>query len=623
MFNRARKSGQDQHWEQYKAFASDLKKQLRQAHWRHINNILLEAENNDNPKPFWNYIKSQSQDNVGVAPLKHQGRLFSSAQDRAKILSQQFKSVFTRDHDSADRHTAPLGPNYPSMAPFTITEEGVLKLLKAINPTKASGPDCIPCRLLKELAEEIAAALTFIFRQSLHTGQVPLQWKEQWITPIYKKGAKGEAANYRPVSLTCVTSKLLEHIICTQIRAHLDTYGILSIFQHGFRAKHSCETQLAITMHDIMRLNDHSTQVDIAILDFSKAFDVVPHDRLLNKLKFYGVSAEVHHWIRNFLSGRSQRVIVDGAKSEEESVDSGVPQGTVLGPLLFLLFINDIESNLNTGTSIRLFADDCLLYRPIHTIRDQVLLQQDLASLQAWSITWGMKFNPTKCNILRTRSGLRGTMNYFYELHNVILEEVSTAKYLGVWISNDLSWTHHVDYVAKKGNQKLGFLRRNLRGAPLASRRLAYTSLVRSGLEYAAPIWDPHKLKDRVKLEKIQRKAARWVKSSYSPHTSVTAILQDLGWSELEERRRVLRLALLYNIYFGKVQVKHSEVDLTLNSRPSRINSYQIRRPRSKTLVYSNSFVLRTIPEWNALSDNTISAGSATTFKSRLAAFKP
>lgn len=447
--------------------------------------------------------------------------------------------------------------------------------------------------------------------------------EKKWISPIYKKGAKGEAANYRPISLTCVTSKLLEHIICSQVRAHLDTHNILASYQHGFRAKHSCETQLAVTMHELARYNDQSTQVDIGILDFSKAFDVVPHTRLLNKLKFYGLSVGVCRWIEEFLRDRTQRVVVDGVSSQEEKVDSGVPQGTVLGPLLFLLFINDIGINLNAGTSIRLFADDCLIYRPIRSPQDQVLLQQDLSSLQAWSTTWGMRFNPSKCNILRTRAGLRGTLNYFYTLHSQILAEVDTVKYLGVWISNDLSWTPHVDYASKKGNQKLGFLRRNLRGAPTLSKSLAYTSLVRSGLEYAAPIWDPHKIKDTKKLETIQRRAARWAKSAYSPHTSVTGLMQALGWSGLEERRRILRLTLLYKIFFHEVSVEHEEVDLLPNPRPSRKNSFQILRPRARSTAYSKSLVLCTIPEWNNLPDSTITAGSATAFKNRLAASKP
>ena len=178
MYNRAKKTQKQQHWDRYEDFAGSLKKELRQAHWQHLNKILLTAEEAKNTKPFWSYVRSQSQDNVGVSPLKLNGQLHSGAQDRANILSDLFKSVYTRDSDSATKNTKPSGHVYPTMASFNITEAGVRKLLHAINPSKAGDPDGIPCRMLKELADEIAPALTFIFSQSLSSDDVPLVWKK-------------------------------------------------------------------------------------------------------------------------------------------------------------------------------------------------------------------------------------------------------------------------------------------------------------------------------------------------------------------------------------------------------------------------------------------------------------
>ena len=171
-----------------------------------------------------------------------------------------------------------------------------------------------------------------------------------------------------------------------------------------------------MTYQDLARLNDHKMQVDIGIQDFSKAFDVVPHCRLLNKLQFYGINEVTCNWIQHFLAGRHQKVMVDGVFSKEESVYSGIPQGTVLGPLRFLLFINDIPNNLSAGTTIRLFADDCHVYKPIRLMEDQILLQKDLTTLENWSITWGMPFNPSKCNIFRTRPGSKTSLQHFYTL---------------------------------------------------------------------------------------------------------------------------------------------------------------------------------------------------------------
>ena len=268
-----------------------------------------------------------------------------------------FSLSLCRIVNAPTRTTRRMAPNTPASPYFTwripVSESWALS---NINPSKASGPDEIAGRLLKELASELSPFLTHLFNKSLSSGEVPSVWREQWVNPIFKKGSKWDAGNYKPVSLTCITSKIMEYIICYHVRDHLDSHSILSPFQHGFRSKHSCETQLLLTVHDIASIHDNNIQVDIGILDFSKAFDVVPHQRLLNKLDHYGINRSIHAWIGSFLGGRSQKVVVDEHKSKPAPVASGVPQGTVLGGLLFLLFINDMPSGVTQGTIICLFA---------------------------------------------------------------------------------------------------------------------------------------------------------------------------------------------------------------------------------------------------------------------------
>ena len=210
-----------------------------------------------------------------------------------------------------------------------------------------------------------------------------------------------------------------------------------------------------MTLFDLLTFREKKTQVDIMILDFSKAFDTVPHDRLLGKLDHYGIRGPILDWISVFLKSREQRVLVNGASSNPTSVDSGVPQGTVLGPLLFLLHINDLPEVVSS--QVRLFADDCLLYRPIKGREDQVALQRDLDLLKAWGDTWGMKFNASKCNVMRV---CRSTTPFtqFYSLGGQVLGEVNEAKYLGVTLSNELSWSPHISKTVSKAKSSLGFL---------------------------------------------------------------------------------------------------------------------------------------------------------------------
>ena len=616
LFNRAKRTRKPRHWDSFKSHKRDTLRALRKARWSYINNILqLSLEENDS-KPFWKYVKSQRQDNIVVTTLKSKGQLHTDNTTKAEILNRQFKSVFTKE----DKSTVPKlsGPAYPPISELSIEINGVVKLLSKLNPSKASGPDNIPCRILKELAVEIAPVLTAIFQQSLASGQLPTDWSKANITPVFKKGDKNLAENYRPVSLTCISCKLLEHIICSHIHKHLERHGILTPVQHGFRAMRSCETQLLVTLHDLLSLRDRKVQVDVAILDFSKAFDTVPHKRLLGKLEYYGIDGTIHKWVSAFLNNREQRVVVNGSNSRPVSVDSGVPQGTVLGPLLFLLHINDLPQMVSSQT--RLFADDCLLYRPIYSRADQILMQKDLNILHDWGNTWGMRFNASKCYIMRI-SRARETITQFYTLGGPVLAEVQNSKYLGLNISNELDWSTHIADTTRKGNCTLGFIRRNLKSCPGKLKETAYLSLVRSVLEYGATIWDPYLAKDINSLEMDQRKAARFVKHDYRRTSSVTAMLADLGWKNLADRRRDLRLALLYKITNNLVAVPASSIDINkpYSTRTRAKHKHKYQTLRANTNELKHSFVHRTIPEWNILPAYVAEADSVSSFKARLA----
>ena len=265
--------------------------------------------------------------------------------------------------------------------------------MKDLQKNKAPGPDRITPKILKLCADEIAPALTSIFNKSMLTGDLPKDRLTGHVSPIFKKDNRAMASNYRPVSLTPICCKLFEHTLNSHIMRHLDKHKILTNRQHGFCTKHSCESQLILTVHDLAQSLDFRTPLDMIIMDFSKAFDTVPHKRLLLKLQSYGITGNIHQWITNFLTKRTQWVVVNGENSEWVPVKSGVPQATVLGPLLFLIYLNDLPDNISS--EVRLFDNNCVI-APINNKHDIAHLQADLDTLTTYSqiISLHLKHHP-------------------------------------------------------------------------------------------------------------------------------------------------------------------------------------------------------------------------------------
>ena len=248
----------------------------------------------------------------------------------------------------------------PHMESITVSTNGMAKLLKDLNPHKAAGPDQLKPLVLQKLRDVIAPILQVIFQRSLDTGRVPKDWSTAFVCPLFKKGDTSLASNYRPISLTSILCKVLEHVVTTNIVSHMDKYNLLYDLQHGFRSKRSCETQLVTLIEDLMWNSIAGNQTDLVLLDFSKAFDKVSHQKLLLKLHRYGIRGPTLKWIQAFLSDRTQTVVIDNEKSATVPVTSGVTQGSVLGPILFLIYINDLPDK--TRSKVRLFADDTAIY---------------------------------------------------------------------------------------------------------------------------------------------------------------------------------------------------------------------------------------------------------------------
>ena len=585
----------------------------RRSYWNYINSIIESDENSDRPstqKRFWHYVKSLKKDASGVSPLKVNGHLYSDNKDKANILNQQYQSVFTKENPT--EIPSPSGKRFPSMPEISVSCPGVEKLLRQLNPNKAPGPDSIPARVLKECSNELAPLITILFNKSLLEGKIPEDWKEANITAVFKKGDRNLPSNYRPVSLTCLLCKLQEHILVSNIMSHLDKHNVLTDSQHGFRARRSCETQLVSLVHELASSLDSGIQTDLAILDFSKAFDKVPHKRLLKKLDHYGVRGNTYFWVKDFLSDRKQQVIVDGAISDPGPVTSGVPQGTVLGPLLFLIFINDLPDQLNC--KVRLFADDCIVYSKIHSEQDQHNLQSDLETLANWENTWGMEFHPQKCSIMSiTRS--KSPRLYNYKLKGHTLENTKSAKYLGVTLTSDLSWNTHIDTISKKANSVLGFLKRNLKNCSTETKSKAYKALVRPHLEYCSTVWNPFSQDNIYKLEIVQRRAARYALNRYHNTSSVTSMLEDLKWDTLDSRRAKTQVLLLYKIVNNIVDIDANQF-LTPGSTRTRANhTKKFRQFSCKHNTFKYSFFPRSVVMWNSLPKDLAEAPDLVSFR--------
>ena len=562
-----------------------------------------------NPRDFYRYINSQKKDTQGIPPLKkRQGSgLAQSDFEKASEFNGQFTDVFTKSEHS---QVPLLDRSAPFMEDIVVTKEGVTKLLKGLNPSKALGPDELHPRVLKELATELGPVFAHLFQQSIDKGEIPKEWSLANICPLFKKGDRSLACNYRPVSLTSVPCKLLEHIVCehivcSNIMAHLDEHRLLSEKQHAFRKWHSCETQLITVIDDWAKILNNQGQVDTFILDFEKAFDTPPHELLKSKLYSYGIGGKTMKWMDAFLCFRQQRVVVNGVKSDWAPVVSGVPQGTVLGPLLFSLHINDIMSDIES--EIRLFADDCVCYREIKDIEDTLKLQKDIDRLGVWARKWGMRFQPVKCNMMQL-TNKHNKIQASYTLEGTVLENVDSIKYLGVTITSDLKWNSHIRNVCSKANRTLGFLRRNLFSCPQDVKEAAYKSSVRPFLEYGSTVWDPHYNGLNDELENVQKRAARFVTRNYSYETgSMTGILEELKWETLQKRRKDNRLILLYKGLKGKARIPTDDL-IPKNRRCRNQHSLVFQILSASIDAYKKSFFPQSIRDWNVLPDSLISS---------------
>ena len=572
--------------------------------------IMIGREKNSK-KLFTKYkVKSKIKEQINF--IKKGDQVYTGDKNIADGFNSFFSSIFNTysEEDELDIQNEVLVGNTNTIDIFEIEYDTVKKIINTLDINKSMGPDNISTRILKEGVDSISYALTKIYNASLIESQVPLDWKLANVAPIFKKGDKESIGNYRPISLTSIVCRIFEKIMKSNLLEFLDRYKIILKSQHGFTNKRSCLTNLLEYLEYVTNIIDNGDSADIIYLDFSKAFDKVSHRKLIRKLWGYGIRGNVLRWISSWLIGRRQRVVLNGQESDWIDVTSGVPQGSVLGPLLFILYANDLELGINC--KVYKFADDTKVAVQVRNWQDNFMGQKDLDRLLGWADKWDMQFNEDKCKILHLGSN---NPKFSYNMNGTWLESIEAEKDLGVYIDNKLKFSRQCLEARNKANRMLGFISRNVAHKSKEVIKTLYNAYVRPHLEYCVQAWSPHFQKDLVMLEKVQRRATRLV--SGFRRLDYESRLRELDMYSLERRYKRGDMIEVYKIITGLDNLNVGDF-FEFDNDGRRGHSKKLKVKYARLDIRKFSFSVRVVNLWNSLSEDTVDSDTLDSFKKLL-----
>ena len=611
-------------WDQFKRARNQANNAIKLAKKRYVSDNL--KANKGNSRKTWKVINELTSRNSGksanILEIKADNRIVSSPMDIAEAINEHFSNVaqvLAQDIPVVDvnpeSYLEPTDSLFSLQIPSVNT---VFSFLSKIDEKKATGLDRIPSNLLKMAASIVAPSLTSIFSKSILTGIYPNDWKAAKVTPLFKKGLKSDPNNYRPISVIPVVSKVLEKIVYNQLYHYLDDNKLLLGCQSGFRSLHSTLTAL-LEATDAWSVNiDNGLLNGVVFIDLTKAFDTIDHEIILRKMSYLGVDQAAIKWFSSYLSGRTQRCSVNGKLSTARTLSCGVPQGSILGPLLFLIYINDLPNSLQNAVP-RMFADDTNLTLSVKTLTElKLALAPELNNLSCW-----LKANKLSLNVAKTELMIIGSRQRLsaqcddveIRIDDQIIERVDHTKSLGLFIDAHLSWCKHVEEICKKVSSAIGALKRV---RPFISKETAiqiYNALIIPHFDYCSPVWDCLSGYLSEKLQKLQNRAARVItKSPFD--TSSNHLLSTLDWERLFLRRKKQKALMMFKTMNGLapdyLQSLFSQRHSVYNLRDSE---GKLTLPKPNTNYLKRSFSYSGAMLWNNLPKCLKNAVSVNNFK--------
>ena len=564
---------------------------------------------------FYRFANRKLSCRSGIGPLKlSNGITVANDAEKASAFNDYFSSIFI-DDDGNTPQLAKRVSNNVYIDSIFFSSNLVFKCLSKCKSSMSLDPDGLSTFFIKKLKSTLANPLAVLFTKIFDCSVIPDAWRIAHVTPVFKKGVSSAVENYRPISLTSVVCKVFERIVKEQMLEFLFKQNLITRHQHGFLSQRSTCTELLETLNDWTLSLRNRHVVDAIYFDFSKAFDSVVHNKLCTKLTCYGINGKLYNILRDFLLNRKQRVVLSNGMSSFKPVNSGVPQGSVLGPLLFLLYINDVVDLFTNNVNVKLYADDIKLYMEIENQSDTDVLQQSVDKFKVWAQTWQLSLSPQKCQHIRV-SLLKPSSPVCYRIDSDSLPTVDSVRDLGVTIDPKLTFTVHTDSIVTNAHRRANQILRCFLSNDNLLLVKAFKTYVRPMLEYCSPVWSPHSLNMIASVESVQRRFTKRLTGMSDLTYKERCMCLNLEFLEL--RRLRCDLITCYKIIHKMTCLRPDEFFTVYSDHTTRGHSFKLHLPNARIDARKHFFAIRVVNIWNSLPAEVVNSLTIESFVKNL-----